>query len=390
MKSTAPGLPRTIVSLGLVSLLTDFSSEMIYPLLPLFLSSVLGAGALVLGFIEGVAESTASLLKALSGIWTDRCRRRKPFLWFGYGLAGLVRPGIALASSWPFVMAIRFLDRVGKGVRTSPRDALIADAVDPALRGRAYGFHRSMDHAGAVIGPLVAAALLSADLSLRTVFLLSAIPAVAVMVVLGAGVRESPARPHAPARRLALAGNWQNLGSGFRRLLLALLLFTLGNSSDAFLLLRLSGAGIPAASLAGLWSLHHGVKMVSSYAGGRLSDTTGRRGVIVAGWLVYALIYAAFAAVQTRWGLVALFVTYGVCFGLTEPAEKAWVADIVPERLRGTAFGYYNCVVGLGALPASILFGWIWQIWGAPASFLTGAAFALAATVALLAIKNEG
>jgi MFS family permease len=384
-------LPRTVIALGIVSFFTDFSSEMIYPLLPVFLSTVLGAGAIALGVIEGVAESTAALLKVVSGIWTDRASRRKPFILAGYGLSSVVRPLIGLARVWPVVLLFRFMDRVGKGVRTSPRDALIADVTAQEVRGTAYGFHRSMDHAGAVVGPLAAAGLLAlAGVSLRHVFLLAAVPAAVVIAILFFAVREPAAQPRAAAQPLALWSQWRGLGRDFKVLLLALLVFTLGNSTDMFLLLRLSGAGVPAEWVAMLWALHHVVKMVATYWGGHLSDAWGRRRPVILGWAVYAAVYAAFATVHHTAGLVAVFLAYGVYFGLTEPAEKAWVADLVPRELRGTAFGYYHGTIGLAALPASALFGLLWYAFGASVAFLTGAALAAGACAILFLIRAPG
>lgn len=379
-------LPKGIIVLGLVSFFTDLSSEMIYPLLPVFLSTTLGAGALALGVIEGVAESTASLFKAVSGIWTDRVNRRKPFITAGYGLSGLVRPLIAVAAAWPFVLLMRFIDRIGKGLRSSPRDALVADITEPGQRGVAFGFHRSMDHAGAVIGPLVAAALLSfASLNLRHVFLLSAIPAVVVMVLILTRLKEPQQRIELHQSSLPLnRARWKELGRSYHCLLFAVLVFTLGNSTDAFLLLRMTDAGISPSWVAVLWSMHHVVKMLSSYVGGRMSDGMGSRVLIIAGWIVYALTYLAFAFVKTPAMLILVFLVYGLYFGLTEPSEKAWVADVVPSDLRGTAFGYYHSVVGLGALPASILFGFLWHGFGAPTAFVTGSCLAIGASIILL------
>jgi MFS family permease len=384
-------LPRTVIVLGVASLLTDLSSEMIYPLLPVFLSGVLGAGPAALGVIEGVAEATSALLKAASGWWADRVRRRKPFVVLGYGLSGLLRPLIGLAGSWPVVAALRFGDRIGKGLRGAPRDALIADVTPADRRGAAYGLHRAMDHAGAVGGPLVAAALLRlAGFSLREVFLLAAIPAAVVVLVLVLGVREEARPPARPAARPSPAGSRRELGDGFRRFLLAQVVFTLGNSTDAFLLLALSSAGVPVTWVALLWSLHHVVKMVATYAGGRLSDRTGRRPMVLAGWTVYGVVYLGFAAAGSPAALVALFLVYGIYFGLTEPVEKAWVVELVPARQRGTALGLYHGAVGLGALPASLLFGALWKLLGAPAAFLTGAVLALAAALLLLAVPATG
>ena len=382
-------IPKTVIVLGVVSLLTDLSSEMVYPLLPIFLSTVLGAGALALGLIEGAAESTAALLKVVSGVWTDRTQRRKPLVVAGYSLSGMMRPLIGLATAWPAVMVLRFADRVGKGLRTSPRDALIADVTDEGARGAAYGFHRAMDHAGAVLGPLVAALLLNAaGLPLRQVFLLSAIPAVAVLAVLLLGVKEPQIHHTKAAEATTVLAPWSALGADYRRLLIAVLVFTLGNSTDAFLLLRLSETGVPAAGIALLWSAHHVVKMIANYYGGRLSDRIGPRAMVRAGWLFYAAIYVMFGWLSSAPWLIAVFLAYGIYFGLTEPAERAWVASLAPANLRGTAFGWYHGAVGLAALPASVVFGLLWQQWGATVAFSVGAV--LAAFAALLLPRAQG
>ncbi|MBM3791156.1 MAG: MFS transporter [Acidobacteria bacterium] len=383
-RSWGPGLPRTVLALGAVSLLTDMSSEMIYPLLPLFLSGVLGAGAVALGLMEGVAESTAALLKLGSGIWADRMRRRKPLILTGYGLAGIVRPLIGLATVWPAVLLLRFLDRIGKGLRSSPRDALIADATPVEIRGKAYGFHRAMDHAGAVIGPLAAAGLLSIrGITLRHVFLLAALPAALVMAVLVVAVRETAPRASRSSAGLRLRQHWHALGPAYHYLLLAVLIFTLGNSSDTFLLLNLSQAGVPAVWVAALWSAHHVVKMLATWFFGSLSDRQGCRRLIAAGWILYAAVYLGFGIAGSIAWMVPVFLVYGVHFGLTEPAEKAWISRLVPENLRGTAFGLYHGAIGMGALPASLLFGWLWQVMGPATAFTTGAALALVAAAIL-------
>jgi MFS family permease len=380
-------LPATVITLGIVSLLTDLSSEMIYPLLPVFLTTVLAAGPQALGVIEGVAESTAALLKTFSGAWSDRMRRRKPLVVTGYTLAGLARPLIGLAATWPGVLGLRFADRVGKGLRTSPRDALITDATPPERRGEAFGLQRALDHAGAVAGPLVAAALLTgAGLSLRSVFLLAAVPAAVVVVVLIAWVRE-PARTAATvAPKLVVA--WRELGRPMRLVLAALLLFTLGNSTDAFLLLRLAQVGVSAAGIALLWAAFHVVKMLSAYAGGRVSDRLGRRPLLITGWAYYACIYLAFAFIDARTAVIATFLAYGLYYGLTEPIERAWIADLAPAHLRGAAFGFYHGVIGLAALPASLIFGLLWQRFGAATAFLMGGALALVATALLTLVPR--
>ena len=379
------GLPSAVIALGVVSFFTDVSSEMIYPLLPLFLASVLGAGPAVLGLIEGVAESTAALLKVVSGRWSDRARRRKPLIVAGYGLAGAVRPLIGLAGSWPAVLALRFADRIGKGLRTSPRDALIADATPAERRGEAFGVQRAFDHAGAVVGPLVAAALLGwAGLELRAVFLLAAVPAAVVIAVLLLAVHEPP-RP-APAAAPSGKASSEPFGGRFGLLLAAVVVFTLGNSTDAFLLLRLADAGVAPARVALLWSAFHVVKAAATWLGGLLSDRIGRRPMVAAGWLLYAAVYLAFATVDRQSALVAVFLAYGLHFGLTEPVERAWVVDLAPASRRGAALGLYHGAVGLAALPASVLFGLLWQRFGAAAAFSFGAGAALVATLLLLGV----
>ena len=388
--SVSSRIPKAVIALGVVSFLTDLSSEMIYPLLSVFLGTVLGAGVVTLGLIEGVAESTASLLKVVSGIWTDRTRKRKPLIVAGYTLSGAMHPLIGLATAWPAVLALRFADRVGKGLRSSPRDALIADVTDPAARGTAYGFHRAMDHAGAVVGPLVAAVLLQgAGLPMRQVFLLSAIPAFAVLIVLALGVKEPRVHCQEPAKVPKVLAPWSALGADYRKLLVAVLVFTLGNSTDAFLLLLLSDAGLSAGWIAGLWSAHHVVKMLANYFGGRLSDRVGPRPMILGGWLFYAGIYLAFGWLDSPPMLIGIFLAYGIYFGLVEPSERAWIASLVPPHLRGTAFGWYHCAIGLATLPASLMFGLLWQRWGISVAFTTGAMLAAAASLLLLAVRSK-
>ncbi len=382
------GLSRNVVILGFVSLLNDGASEMIYPLLPVFLTVVLGAGPAALGIIEGIAESTAALLKLYSGYVSDSTRRRKVWIVAGYSISNVIRPLIALSSSWFQVLTLRFSDRVGKGLRTSPRDAIIADSTPPEFRGKAYGFHRAMDHSGAVIGPLIATGLLLVlHDDIRTIFLLSFIPGLLAVLLLLFGLREQQAptpRSVAPASfnfRSALA----EMSTDFRKYLLIVLIFTLGNSSDVFLLLRAQQLGVPVALLPAIWVALHIVKMGFSVPGGIVSDRIGRKKVIVVGWIVYALVYAGFIFADSHWQAWALFAVYGVYFGLTEGVEKALVADFAPAHLRGSAFGLYHLVVGLGALPASLLFGLVWQTFGAGAAFGMGAGLAVLASVMLSA-----
>ncbi|MGQ0538792.1 MAG: MFS transporter [Gemmatimonadaceae bacterium] len=381
-------LPRTVLALAAVSCLTDASSEMIFPLLPVFLTTTLGASAAALGALEGAAESVAAFLKLGSGWWSDRLTRRKPLVVAGYVLASIVRPLIGLAQAVWQVAALRVTDRVGKGIRSSPRDALIADAVHPSQRGAAFGLQRAGDHLGAVIGPLLAFALLQlGGVSLRTVFLLAAVPALLSLLVLIGGVREARAALAPPAGG-ERAGS--SVGGGLRRYLAVLFLFTLGNASDAFLLLRASSLGLPPAHVPLIWAAHHAVKALASLPGGALSDRVGRRPLIIAGWIVYALVYLAFARSTEVWQMWALFLAYGLYFGLTEGVEKALVADLVPERSRGTAYGWFNFTLGVAAFPASLLFGVLWDWRGPAAAFTVAAALAAVAAVLLAALVPSG
>lgn len=391
-ESASRPLAPTVWVLAAVSFLTDVSADMIYPLLPAFLSGTLGASAAFIGVIEGAAESTAALLKLASGWWSDRVRRRKPLVVAGYGVAAVARPLVALATQGWHVLAIRLADRVGKGVRSAPRDALIADATDPRDRGRAYGMHRAADNAGAVAGPLLAFALLAAAVPERTVFALAAVPGVLGVLLLAWRVTERGASGHADESRVAsprasaaspTAAPLAPFAPGFPLTLTSVLVFTLGNSTDAFLLLRARDVGVPLAQLPLLWALFNGVKALASMPGGALSDRVGRRPVVLFGWALFAAVYAAFAVVRAPWQAWALFALYGLTFGVTEGTEKALVADLTPPARRGAAFGWYNAAVGLGALPASVLFGILWTTAGPAAAFGTGAALALVASLLL-------
>ncbi len=378
-------LHRNVVALGLVSLLTDFSSDMIYPLLPVFLTATLGAGPAALGIIEGVAEATASLLKLVSGAWSDRVGKKKPLVIAGYLLSSIARPLVGFASAWGHVLAVRFSDRIGKGIRSSPRDALIAASVSPEDRGRAFGLQRAMDHMGAVLGPVAAFLLLAgAGLSYRSVFFLAAVPGAVAVAALLFLVREAgtPAPSHAGAF-LHDGG----LPRPFRRYLVIVSVFTLGNASDSFLILRSVDSGVSAAWVPLLWGAFHVVKSSFSTYGGILSDRLGRKQLIVAGWIVYAATYALWGVVEGPAWMVGLFLLYGLYSAATEGAERAFVADLVPAERRGTAFGWYHLAVGLSALPASILFGVLWNAYGSAAAFGVSAFLAVLASGLLLALN---
>ena len=381
------GLSRNVVVLGAVSLLNDGASEMIYPLLPVFLTSVLGAGPAALGVIEGIAESTASLLKLYSGYISDKVKRRKGWIVAGYSLSNVIRPLIALSTSWLHVLVLRFSDRIGKGLRTSPRDAIIADSTPLEFRGKAYGFHRAMDHSGAILGPLAATALLLVyHDNLRTIFLLSVIPGALAVSMLLFGLKEKTTevlKATTTAAVFNFRSSLREMPKGFQKFLFIVVVFTLGNSTDAFLLLRVQQLGVPITLLPMIWVVLHIVKMVSSVPGGIISDRIGRKKVIVTGYIVYALVYAGFGAATRQWHAWTLFALYGIYFGFTEGVEKALVADFAPMHLRGSAFGLYHLVVGAIALPASLLFGFVWQKFGSPAAFGMGASLSLLAGVML-------
>jgi len=377
-------LTRNVAVLSGVSLLNDVSSEMIYPLLPLFLTTVLGAGPAFLGLVEGIAETTASLLKLFSGWLSDRLRRRKLLAVCGYGVSSLVRPLTALATAPWHVLVVRFWDRVGKGVRTAPRDALLVASCPPESRGKAFGLQRAMDHLGAVLGPLIATLMLGTLTgNVRTVFWCAAIPAGLSVALLIGMVKEQAT--HQGAAQLPKV-SWRQFDRRFLCYVGIVFLFTLGNSSDMFLLLRASNLGVPAVLIPTLWMVHHVVKSTTSLPGGSLSDRLGRKRVIVAGWLIYALSYAGFALARHTWHAWALFVFYGLFFGLTEGTEKALVADFVAPEQRGTAYGLFNFAIGIGALPASVLMGLLWQKFGPALAFGTGAALAALSCLLLTAL----
>jgi MFS family permease len=379
------GLSRPVWLLGWVSFFTDTASEMIYPILPLFLTRVLGASAMSLGVIEGVAEGANSALKIVSGWLADRSGQPKRLVLGGYGLSSAVRPLIAFVTAWPQVLALRFTDRLGKGLRTSPRDALLARFAPEATRGRIYGFHRAMDHAGAVAGPLVATAYLYFyPEAYRSLFTWTLVPGL-IVVLLILRLPDQRLAPRARTAHLAAgesarAVRASHLAPRFYFAMGVIFLFALGNASDAFILLRLNALGLPAVWIPLLWSALHVVKMSSSVIGGTLSDRFGRRAMIGAGYMWYAVIYAAFAWSSSLPIVIAIFLAYGLYFGLTEGVEKAWVADMAPADARGIAFGIYNAALGVGGLAASLIFGAIWTRVSPQAAFLTGAALAVAAS----------
>jgi len=385
------GLPRAVWLLGWVSFATDAASESIYPLIPYFLTTVLGAGAVSLGVIEGAAEAVNSLLKILSGRRADKSRAKRPLVLLGYSVSSAAKPFIAIVTGPIQVFVVRILDRLGKGVRGAPRDAMLASWATPQTRGKVYGVHQAMDNLGAVVGPALATVFLLAYPShYRTLFALTIIPgAISVLLIFLIPERDdvddvrlnpdAAKGAHAEPRTL----NPEPLPTRFTRFMVILSIFALGNSTDAFLLLRLTEAAGSPKFIPLMWAGIHVVKSAVSFVSGSWSDRIGRRAVITIGWVVYAIVYAGFAVSTSLTSLLTWFIVYGFYFGFAEGTEKALVADLAPASRRGTAFGIYNAVTGLGALTASIVFGVLWSMFGTAVAFGTGAALAFVATALL-------
>ncbi len=385
-RQPAPPLHPVVRATGWVSFFTDLGSELVYPLLPDFITGTLKASRRTLGLIEGLAEGVPSLLKLWSGGLADRARSRKGLILAGYLLSSLVKPFIGLAGTATTVLGLRVLDRVGKGIRGAPRDALVADFAGPQ-RGRAFGWQRAMDHAGAVAGGLLGFLLLRGlGVDLRVAIALSVIPGLLAVLTVALGVRDDPARQRALAGAAAPPPAGPALPRAFRLYLVAAVLFALANSSDAFLILRAREMGLPLLMVPLAWALLHAVKSVTSLWGGGLSDRVGRRPVLLLGWTLYTLVYAAFAwstGTAAAWGL---FAAYGVFFGATEGVAKAYVADLVPAAARGRAFGLLGMLEGLLLIPVSLAVGWLWDATGSgrvPLAIEAGLALVAAAWLAL-------
>lgn len=383
--SALRALPRSVWLVGLISLFNDSASEMLYPLLPLYLSSVLMAGPKTLGIIEGAAEAVASLLKLVSGVIVDRTRTTKPWIVIGYFLAGASRPLVAFATSWTGVLLIRITDRIGKGLRTSPRDVLLANAAGAEHRGIAFGVHRAMDNAGAVIGPLLAALLLSLQVPLREIFFWAIIPAL-ITLALSLAIRE-PEVLNLPTRAPSAPFDWKmhRLSPQFKRYLLVVGLFSLGNSSNMFLLLRAQELGVPQAQIPLMWAAVSAIAVLLLTPLSGLSDRWGRKRFIVAGWALYAIVYLILGSIETSLtGLYLVFATYGLFIAMTEGVEKAMVADLAAQSHVGTAFGWFNLVSGLMLFPASLLFGELYEHLGAAVAFNFSASCALGAAALMM------
>lgn len=399
-KATLRNLPRNVWAVSFTSFFMDISSEMVINILPLFLANVLGIKTNLIGVIEGVAEATASVLKLFSGWLSDKIGGRKWLAVIGYGISALAKPFFLVANSWGTVAGARWADRVGKGVRTAPRDALVADSIEPEHRGLAFGFHRAADTAGAMVGLLIAILVvwltqknvqaLSVN-TFRTIVCISLIPAVLAVLSLAIGAKDVAVKGRREAPKFA----FRSLGKPFVVFMVIVSIFDLGNSSDAFLVLRAQERGVSVIGILAMLAAFNLVYTLISAPAGTLSDRIDRKKMIVGGWFVYGLIYLGFAFSQTAWHVVVLYILYGLYYGLTYGTTKAMVADLVPEQLRGTAYGTYNAVLGILDFPASLIAGILWQgagVWqgfGPSAPFLFGGILALIAAVLMVTVMPK-
>jgi MFS family permease len=394
-RPTIADLPRNVWAVSLTSFFMDTSSEMVITLLPLFLANVLGVQTSIIGLIEGIAEATASILKLFAGWLSDRLGGRKWLAVAGYGLSALSKPFFYFASTWELIAAVRWADRAGKGIRTAPRDALVADSVTPEMRGLAFGFHRAMDTAGEMLALVIAILVvwlaqkgtLKLELStFQTIVLISLLPAFLAVLSLAIGAKDVPVK----AKRALPKFAFRALGKPFMIFMVIVGIFTLGNSSDAFLVLRAQNAGLNVISILAMVATFSLIYAIVSTPAGSLSDRVGRRRLIVGGWLVYAAIYLGFGFAQQAWQIWGLYVVYGLYYGMAYGTANALVADLVPENLRGTAYGTYNFIIGILAFPASFIAGMLWQgigAWhgfGPAAPFLFGGSLALIASILMI------
>lgn len=393
------GFSTNVFFLGLISLLTDVSSEMVFTLVPLFLCNVLGVAATVVGLIGGLSEGADAILRIFSGWVSDRIKKRKFLALMGYGISTALKPFMYLATSWGVVLAVRFGDRVGKGIRGSPRDALIADSLAAGERGKGFGLHRAMDTFGAVLGLAIATIIIylvqkgGLELGLRTyqwLVLVGVVPAVLAVVVLWMFVREKRREPPAPRIQAGLkAKPAVNFDARFKIFLGVMAVFTLGNSSDFFVIMRAQDMGSPVLYITLMLVLHNIAYTLFSIPAGILSDRLGRKHIIALGWSIYAVVYLGLATASSLWQIWLLFAGYGIYYGIVEGVARAFVADLVPEERRGTAYGLYHGVVGLALLPASLIAGWLWDAANPAAPFYLGAGLAFVAMLGLVTLVRE-
>lgn len=381
------GITRNIFLLGLVSLFTDLGSQMIFPLIPLYLVSVLGTGASVVGICEGAAETTASLIKAFSGYWSDRLKKRKPFVFVGYSLSAITKPLFALAGAWPLVLTVRMIERVGKGIRSAPRDAIVAESVDRSVRGKAYGFHRAMDGLGSVLGAFLAFILLSTTNSdYARIFLLAGIPGIAAVLFI-LFIKEPEGREGQQIKTTSMRVSFKALPANLRLLIVAASVFYLGHFGYAFLLLRAKDIGLTDQTAILLYVLFYVVYVIAAIPAGMLSDRVGRKPVLAASYLIFAIVSLGLIFTDSLHSVLPFFAIYGISFAMFDSVQRAYVVDFAPEHLRATALGTFHAAVGLVALPGGYVAGMLWDTIGPEATFVYGLTLAVISSLLLLSVK---